>query len=84
MVPSTYVFVFALLSGDNIGRKRAMLTGIAIVLPSMFLGGFVGHYVPYILLRFISCTAIVFCWVAAHNLVVGSRAKNICMVVKQD
>lgn len=73
-----------MLSGDNIGRKRAMLTGIAIVLPSMFLGGFVGHYFPYILLRFITCTAIVFCWVAAHNLVVSFRAKNICMVVKQD
>lgn len=59
------------ISGDKVGRKRAMLTGITIALPSMFLGGFVGHYFPYILLRFITCTAIVFCWVAAHNLVVS-------------
>ena len=59
------------VSGDKVGRKRAMLTGITIVLPSLFLGGFVGHYFSYILLRFVTCTAIVFCWVAAHNLVVS-------------
>ena len=60
-------------SGDKVGRKRAMLAGIAVILPSMFLGGFVGRYSPYILLRFATCTAIVFCWVSAHNLVVGCR-----------
>ena len=61
-------------SGDKVGRKRAMLAGIAVILPSMFLGGFVGRYSPYILLRFATCTAIVFCWVSAHNLVVGCRS----------
>ena len=50
-----------------------MLAGIAVILPSMFLGGFVGRYSPYILLRFATCTAIVFCWVSAHNLVVSCR-----------
>ena len=65
---------FCIHSGDKVGRKRAMLTGIAIILPSLFLGGFVGRYFPYVLLRLATCTAIVFCWVSAHNLVVSCRS----------
>ncbi len=58
---------FLVDAGDRFGRKRAMFCGMFIVVPSVILGGFVSNYLGYIILRLLSCTCIVFSWIAGHN-----------------
>ena len=64
-----------MLIGDWIGRKKALFTAVSLAVPCLFLGGFVASYEMYILLKFVSCIAIVFGWIAGHNYHVIKHAK---------
>ncbi len=58
-------------AGDRIGRKNAMFLGMVVGVPCLVAGGFVESYELYAVLRLISCTVIVFGWIASHNFQVS-------------
>ena len=53
---------------DKIGRKNAILAAIMISVPCTIGGGFVQDFATYAILRYISCTAIVFGWIGHQAL----------------
>ena len=69
-------YKMCIVSGDRIGRKGALYLGISICVPSVFLGGFAPTYIVYIALRFLTCTVIVFGWIAGHNFQIEFFSKS--------
>ena len=65
-----FIFLSLSLEGDKIGRKSAMFLGMTLVVPAVILGGWASNYWLYVFLRLVSCTVIVFCWIASHNFIV--------------
>lgn len=49
-----------------------MFCGMLVVVPAVILGGFVENYFGYIVLRLLSCTCIVFSWIATTNFQVSN------------
>ncbi len=62
------LFVLGGPISDKIGRKAAIMMAIAIVVPSLIGGGFTTSLWGYVILRYISCTVIVFGWIGSHSL----------------
>lgn len=53
--------------GDKFGRKKAMFLGLAMVIPSVFVGGFVPNFYVYTLVVLIACSASPIIWICGHN-----------------
>ena len=66
-------FTGSLLGGpisDKIGRKTAIIVAIVLEVPAMIAGGYVRDYWLYVILRYFTCTVVVFGWIGSHTFIV--------------
>ena len=61
---------------DKIGRKNTILLAVIIVVPCLIGGGYAKDFATYAILRYISCTVIVFGWIGSHSIRLEYISRN--------
>lgn len=74
------VMVGCLIGGplsDKLGRKLSLTLGLAVIAPSVIIGGFVPNYYAYATFRFLTVTSISVMWIAGHAMVLELFGKKV-------
>ncbi|TRY63337.1 hypothetical protein TCAL_02627 [Tigriopus californicus] len=74
------VMVGCLIGGplsDKLGRKLALTFALAVIAPSVIVGGFIPNYYAYATFRFLTVVSVSAMWIAGHAMVLELFGKKV-------